>query len=149
MRQTFRPPRLAILYLVIAWIVDYSLSSPAIVPNGVRFWLSLAIVAVGVGLSYRTMKLFQRAGTTHKLVGESTALVIAGPFRWSRNPIYLGLTLIVLGIAIYGGSVPFLLAPVAFLLTLNFAFVPWEERRLEATFGDEYRAYRERVRRWV
>jgi protein-S-isoprenylcysteine O-methyltransferase Ste14 len=149
MRQTFRPPRLAILYLVIAWIVDYSLSSPAIVPNGVRFWLSLVIVAAGVWLSYRTMKLFERAGTTHKLTGESTALVIEGPFRWSRNPIYLGLTLIALGIAIYGGSVPFLLVPVAFLLTLDFAFVPWEERRLEATFGDEYRAYRERVRRWL
>jgi protein-S-isoprenylcysteine O-methyltransferase Ste14 len=63
--------------------------------------------------------------------------------------MYLGLTLIVLGIAIYGGSVPFLLVPVVFFLTLNLGFVPWEERRLEATFGDEYRAYREQVRRWL
>ncbi len=149
MRQTFRPPRLAILYLVVAWAVDYSLSSSPVLPAGYRFWLSLAVVVVGVLLSYRTITLFERAGTTHKLAGENAALVIDGPFRWSRNPMYLGLTLIVLGIAIYGGSVPFLLAPVAFLLTLNFAFVPWEERRLEATFGDEYRAYRGRVRRWL
>jgi protein-S-isoprenylcysteine O-methyltransferase Ste14 len=45
--------------------------------------------------------------------------------------------------------VPFLLVPVAFFLTLNFGFVPWEERRLEARFGDEYRAYRKQVRRWL
>lgn len=149
MRQFFRPPRLAVLYLVVAWIVDYSLSSPAILSIGYRFWLSLAVVAGGLWLSYRTVKLFERAGTTHKLAGESTALVLEGPYLWSRNPMYVGLTLIVLGIAIYGGSVPFLAAPVVFLLTLNFAFVPWEERRLEATFGDEYRAYRDRVRRWL
>jgi len=149
MRQILRPPRLAILYLVIAWAVDYGLSSPALIPVGYRFWLSLVVVVVGVVLSYHTITLFERAGTTHKLAGENAALVIEGPYRWSRNPMYLGLTLIVLGIAIYGGSVPFLLAPVAFLLTLNFAFVPWEEGRLEATFGDEYRAYRQRVRRWL
>jgi protein-S-isoprenylcysteine O-methyltransferase Ste14 len=149
MRQTFLPPRLAIFYLVIAWIVDYGLSSPAVISIGYRFWLSLVVVVGGVWLSYRTVKLFERAGTTHKLAGESTALVIEGPFRWSRNPMYLGLTLIVLGIAIYGGSVPFLLVPVVFFLTLNLGFVPWEERRLEATFGDEYRAYREQVRRWL
>ncbi len=149
MRQVLRPPRLAILYLLIAWVVDYSLSTPAVISVGYRFWLSLAIVATGVWLSYRTVTLFERAGTTHKLAGESTALVIEGPFRWSRNPMYLGLTLIVFGIAIYGGSVPFLLVPVVFFLTLNFAFVPWEERRLEATFGDPYRAYRQRVRRWL
>lgn len=149
MRQFFRPPWLAVLYLVVAWIVDYSLSSPAILSIGYRFWLSLAVVAGGLWLSYRTVKLFERAGTTHKLAGESTALVLEGPYLWSRNPMYVGLTLIVLGIAIYGGSVPFLAAPVVFLLTLNFAFVPWEERRLEATFGDEYRAYRDRVRRWL
>jgi protein-S-isoprenylcysteine O-methyltransferase Ste14 len=140
---------LAILYLVIAWIVDYGLSSPAIMSLGYRFWLSLVVVAGGVSLSYRTVKLFERAGTTHKLAGENTTLVIEGPFRWSRNPIYVGLTLIVLGIAIYGGSVPFLLAPVVFFLTLNFGFVPWEERRLEATFGDPYRAYQQQVRRWL
>ena len=149
MRQTFRPPRLAILYLVIAWVADYRLSSPAVISIGYRFWLSLVVVAGGVWLSYRTMRLFERAGTTHKLAPESTALVVEGPFRWSRNPMYLGLTLIVLGIAIYGGSMPFLLVPVVFFLTLNFAFVPWEERRLEATFGDPYRAYRQQVRRWL
>ncbi len=149
MRQVLRPPRLAILYLVIAWIVDYVLSSPAVISIGYRFWLSLVIVGGGVWLSYRTVKLFERAGTTHKLSGESTALVIEGPFRWSRNPLYLGLTLIVLGIAIYGGSVPFLLVPVVFFLTLNFGFVPWEEGRLETTFGDPYRAYLQEVRRWL
>ncbi|MCK5438382.1 MAG: isoprenylcysteine carboxylmethyltransferase family protein [Gemmatimonadetes bacterium] len=148
-RQTFRPPRLAILYLVVAWAVDYSLSSSAVLPDGYRFWLSLVVVVVGVVLSYSTITLFERAGTTHKLAGDNATLVVEGPYRWSRNPMYLGLTLIVLGIAIYGGSVPFLLVPVAFLLTLNFAFVRWEERRLEAAFGDEYQAYRERVRRWL
>ncbi len=148
-RQTLRPPRLAILYLVVAWAVDYRLSSSAVLPDGYRFWLSLVVVVVGVVLSYSAISLFDRVGTSHKLTGENAALVIEGPYRWSRNPMYLGLTLIVLGIAIYGGSVPFLLVPVAFLLTLNFAFVPWEERRLETTFGDDYRAYRQHVRRWL
>ena len=63
--------------------------------------------------------------------------------------MYIGLTLAVLGIALFVGTVPMLLVPAALLLTLNFAFVPWEERRLEAMFGDEYREYQKRVRRWL
>ena len=63
--------------------------------------------------------------------------------------MYLGIALLMLGTGLPFGTWPFLVAPAGFLLTVNRAFVPGEERALETALGDEYRRYRSRVRRWL
>jgi protein-S-isoprenylcysteine O-methyltransferase Ste14 len=76
-------------------------------------------------------------------------LVTDGPYRLSRNPMYLGLTVATLGMAIWVGSWPMLGAPVAVFLVTNFFFIPAEEAKMRAQFGEAYDAYALRVRRWV
>jgi protein-S-isoprenylcysteine O-methyltransferase Ste14 len=79
----------------------------------------------------------------------TTALVTGGPYRISRNPIYLALTLVYLGLALAWGSLwpVVLLAPL--LIVMRYGVIGREERYLEARFGDAYRAYRAAVRRWI
>jgi protein-S-isoprenylcysteine O-methyltransferase Ste14 len=63
--------------------------------------------------------------------------------------MYVGVTVVLLGVAAFGGTLAWLLAPIAFFAFVALLQVPYEERRLEGWFGDDYRAYRRRVGRWV
>ena len=72
-----------------------------------------------------------------------------GPLAFSRNPMYLGLTLFFFGIAVAVGTLPMLIAPVGFWATMNFVFVPHEEMVLEQLLGAEYLDYKRRGRRWL
>jgi protein-S-isoprenylcysteine O-methyltransferase Ste14 len=112
-------------------------------------WIGLAFLPTGVCLAAWALRCFAARGTTHNPFGAASALVTTGPFRFTRNPMYLGVTLILLGIGLLMGTLPLLLVPVAFFLTMAIAFVPREERALEAAFGEEFRSWRARVRRWL
>ncbi len=109
----------------------------------------LVPLAAGVGVICWVAALFRRQRTTINPFASSSALVIQGPFLLSRNPIYLGKIAALIGIAVLLGSAsPLLVVPV-FLAVLDRRFIQAEERMLETAFGDEYRAYKDRVRRWI
>ncbi|MCB0226664.1 MAG: isoprenylcysteine carboxylmethyltransferase family protein [Anaerolineae bacterium] len=92
---------------------------------------------------------FQTQNTTIKPFEESTALVTGGLYQVSRNPMYLGMVLILAGVAILLGSLtPFGVIPVVIIL-LNRNFIRFEEQSLAQTFGPLWVEYRQRVRRWV
>jgi protein-S-isoprenylcysteine O-methyltransferase Ste14 len=92
---------------------------------------------------------FKKHKTTVKPFQKSSALVTAGVFGISRNPMYLGMTLILLGIAsLLGSTAPFMVA-LLFPLLMDRSFIDVEEEMLEDTFGAQFREYRERVRRWI
>ena len=92
---------------------------------------------------------FRRAATRPEPWRPATALVTDGPYRLSRNPMYLGFTLLYLGIALLSGSLwPLLLLPLV-LLTMHFGVIVREEAYLERRFGEAYREYRRRVKRWL
>jgi protein-S-isoprenylcysteine O-methyltransferase Ste14 len=76
-------------------------------------------------------------------------LITDGIYRLTRNPMYLGITLMLLGIAIWSGSLPFYAAAIGFNTIIHHAFCPYEEAKLKAAFGDEYERYASRVRRWI
>lgn len=106
-------------------------------------------VALGILLNVWADHLFKRAGTAVKPFEPSIALVLAGPFRFSRNPMYFGMALVLAGIAIGLGSVtPWLVIPLFIWLVTERFIVP-EERKLEASFGQQYHEYKAKVRRWV
>ena len=93
--------------------------------------------------------LFVRAGTSVKPFEQSTRLVTGGMYQYTRNPMYLGMVFVLLGIALMLGSLsPFLPIPLFAWLIQSLFIVP-EEARLEAMFGDEYRSFRDRVNRWL
>ncbi len=109
----------------------------------------LAPICAGIGLAVWAARLFRKRGTTIRPGFESSVLVTSGPFRVSRNPMYLGMALLLIGIGVLMGSVtPLLVVPV-FVVLIHTMFVRMEERMLEAAFGAEYAAYRHRVRGWV
>jgi protein-S-isoprenylcysteine O-methyltransferase Ste14 len=108
---------------------------------------AIIIVSLLVGLTARIM--FARAGTAIKPFEESKKLIVVGPYRFTRNPIYLSMTALLVGTAVLLGSLtPFLVVP-AFFFIIKRDFVPVEEAMLAKTFGAEFDAYRARVRRWL
>ena len=80
---------------------------------------------------------------------EPTALVLSGPFTFTRNPMYLGMVLILTGIAVWKASWPMFIAPPAFFLIINSFFLPYEERKMERIFGKQYLDYKKQVRPWI
>lgn len=112
-------------------------------------WLGAPFIGVGLILNFWADHLFRKRRTTVRPFRESNALVQEGPFLLSRNPMYLGMVLAGVGIAMLLGTLsPFIIVGVlVWLLTTRFIQV--EEAMLEDKFGDGYRAYRKRVRRWL
>src|SRR5579885_2482938 len=103
--------------------------------------LGLLLAAGGIGLSFFAAALFQARNTTKNPYGE--------PSQFTRNPMYLGLTVALLGLAIFFGSIVMLLAPIGFFLVLDRMVIPNEENALARIFGQQYLDYKARVRRWL
>jgi protein-S-isoprenylcysteine O-methyltransferase Ste14 len=143
-----RPPLVALLLLVIAFVVDRLAPSTPWIPERLR-WLGLVPIAAGVSLALWALRLFHRRRTTHDPFGTPQALVVNGPYRFTRNPMYLALTVLLVGIAWCLRTAPWWGVPAAFFLYVRLVNVPREERLLESLFGDSYRDYRAKVRRWL
>jgi protein-S-isoprenylcysteine O-methyltransferase Ste14 len=100
-------------------------------------------------LAFSAIACFLRAGTNVPTRRPATALVINGPYRFSRNPIYTGMIVLLLGIGVMVDSAWILAMAVPLALVLRYGVIAREERYLEAKFGAPYRAFRENVRRWI
>jgi len=79
----------------------------------------------------------------------NAALVAYGPYAFTRNPMYVGMVTITLGVALLVGAPLLFAAPVLLFLLDNFVIIPFEEAKMERQFGDAYRAYKGKVRRWI
>ena len=111
--------------------------------------LGLLPLLSGIALDIFADRRFKRDSTTVKPHEESAVLVVDGFFRLSRNPMYLGMVLMLAGVAgLMGSLTPWLVVP-AFAVLLDVLFIRAEERMLEEAFGDAYREYRKRVWRWI
>ncbi len=111
--------------------------------------LGLPLILAGVLLDFWAASLFRERRTSFKLRGGIASLITEGPFGLSRNPIYLGIMAAFLGLAIFLGSLTAFIYPVLFFILFQFVFIPMEERRMEEAFGEEYLAYKRKVRRWL
>ena len=115
----------------------------------IRMVLTIVPLALGAAIMLWAAGLFRRAGTDVKPWRTTTALVTDGPFRWTRNPMYLGMTLVYVALALGFDSLGAALLLIPVLLIIRSQVIGREERYLEAKFGDEYRAYKSQVRRWL
>jgi protein-S-isoprenylcysteine O-methyltransferase Ste14 len=144
-----QPPLLFLACLLTGWSLGFlhplgfGLSRLLRLGAGSLLFLLVAILG-GWGLL-----TFKRMGTTPEPNGVASALLVSGPFRWTRNPLYLGLSTALAAFALLLDSVWVLgLVPVLVLL-LDRLVITKEEIRLRAQFGSEYAAYARRVRRWL
>ncbi len=134
--------------LLLMWFMDYFFPiydyvSPPIV------YVGIIAVLCGIVIAAVAARMFKEADTGIKPFDEATALVTGGFYRFTRNPMYMGMFLLLLGVAFLMGSVGALLPIPVFVLIIRNNFVLGEERFMEAAFGQQYRDYKMRVRRWL
>ncbi len=137
----------ALVAAALTWLAPLDILTPA---EALPWRLAgVAVFAVGVGVALLAGRRFKAVGTPIKPTEPTTALVEEGIYRYTRNPMYLGMTLMLLGLAAGLRSAWFLIAlPIAVLAVTKLA-IEREERYLETKFGEAYRAYKSRVRRWL
>ena len=137
----------ALAAALLTWLIP--LRFPGLAANFAALAAGGLVIAAGVTLLVTADRLFMRAGTAIKPTRPTTAIVTSGIYRYTRNPMYLGMTLILLGLALATGSLWFLIAlPVAVFAVTKLA-IEREEAYLERKFGPDYLSYKVQVRRWL
>lgn len=146
----FPPPAFFVLALAAGFLIRWRW--PASIVSGHDREVRIAGVAVfllGIGLALWAVRTFLAAGTSPNPTRPTAALAFAGPYRFTRNPMYLGLSAASVGVAMFwNGLWPLLSVPVAMALVSRFV-IAREERYLASRFGTAYVDYTRKVRRWI
>ena len=148
MRNKLLPPTYLNTILVLAIVLHFILPIKRIIHPPYTY-AGPIIILFGVALNVWSARLLKNKSATIDFYETPTRLVMDGPFRISRNPLYLGGVILSLGIAVLLGSLITFVFPTALLLILDKLYIPVEEKRLEKTFGKEYLEYKQRVKRWI
>ena len=148
-RKSPQPPLLVLGCLFVGWGLGRVFPLALGLPRTVRWVLGPALLLLAAIHGGWGLLTFKRMGTTPEPNGEATALLTSGPFRWSRNPLYLGLAILLVGLGVKLDSGWMLGLSLVLVLLLDRLVIAREEVRLRAQFGDEYLAYTRRVRRWL
>ncbi len=142
------PPLVYLAGFACGAILEYLLPTTDLLLSW-RLGLALPILLCSILVIVLTLKEFKSVATPFDVRKTASTLITGGPFRFSRNPGYLALTLLYLAIAVATGSIWVLLFIIPILLVIDLQVVRKEEANLFLTFGDEYREYQSNVRRWV
>jgi protein-S-isoprenylcysteine O-methyltransferase Ste14 len=141
------PPLIYGIGILAAWILNTFIPLP-FVAEGWRFMPGMVLVIIGLGLGLWAIYAMRSKGTSPLPEQPTTAIVREGPFALSRNPIYLGFTLITIGFAIWSNNLWMGIALVGVLVVMHYGVIFREEKYLAHKFGDEYLQYKAKVRRW-
>jgi protein-S-isoprenylcysteine O-methyltransferase Ste14 len=147
-RRRILPPVWFLLAVLLAIGLHYVMPIMRVVPAPWSYAGALLVV-LGLAISATGAGAFKRVGTPVVPFEPSTTLVTDGLYRFTRNPMYFGLVLALLGGAILLGSLGALLPVPVFVWILQAQFIKGEERFLAEIFGERYLAYQQRVRRWL
>ena len=142
------PPTYFIIYLLLVIGLHFILPIMQLIYFPYKY-SGILLMGIGIWLNLWADGLFKRKDTTVKPLEKSSALILEGPFRFSRHPMYLGMVVGLLGVAIILGSLIAFLVPIAFFITMHIVFIRCEEKALEQVFGQEYLDYKKRVRCWL
>lgn len=143
-----RPPLVYSSLIVVGAILALFWRLPFL-PDAIAAPLGILVVVAAVALFVASVGKFRAAGTPVPGNQPTTAIVRLGPYRFSRNPIYLAFSLLHLGIAIWANSLWLVATLVAAILVMALVVIPREERYLERRFGADYLNYKSSVRRWI
>lgn len=142
------PPLIYATAFVLGFLI-YLVLPIRMVPSALAPWLGGGLVLVSFPIALWALHTLTRANTTFDTMKPTTALVTAGPYRYSRNPIYLSLTLLYLGVALLINALWILLVVVPLLVVIQRGVIAREEAYLTRKFGDVYKRYKAQVRRWI
>lgn len=146
------PPLILLLALAAALALDFSLPL-AFLPEpsvtGWLFWLGLVLGFTGIAFAVAGQRSFRRAGTNVSPHKPALKMVETGPYRFTRNPMYLGIVLFFAGMVLAGSLEWGLLILPVLIITLQIGVIAREERYLSRKFGAPYDAFKARTRRWL
>lgn len=142
------PPLLYGATFLAALALHWLLPLP-VLEQGVAFWLGVALLLVGLGIALWGQGTMRAAGTNVNPSEPTTAIVTGGPFKFSRNPLYVALMLLYLGLSLAVNTWWGFFAVVPLLVVMHHGVVLREERYLERKFSETYQQYRVKVRRYL
>lgn len=142
------PPFIYVGGLAVGLAMHWLTPLPFLSEN-VTLPFGMALVAISVLLVVTAIRAFVQAKTNIDVRKPTTSIVVTGPYRFTRNPIYLSMTLLVLGIAVWINELWILVPLLPVLMLIQFGVIAREEAYLTKKFGAEYLEYKAKVRRWL
>lgn len=143
-----KPPHIAFSGLFLALLLDYWFPQFRFISGWYKY-VGVLIFIFGLSMTFTSFYLFKKHKTPILPGQTPTFIVMHGPYRFTRNPMYLGVTLALIGVALYLGNLLAFISPIIFFSATNFYYVPREEKIMEKLFGKKYIDYKKKVRRWV
>jgi protein-S-isoprenylcysteine O-methyltransferase Ste14 len=144
----YRPPRIAALLTAISVTFWYFSPTHTVLYVPYKLIGSISTI-VGFAIMMWAWLQFQKAKTAVCPTAESSTIVVDGAYRICRNPMYLGMLLMLTGVALFMGTVEAFFAPAAFFIIMDKVFIPFEEKKLLKGFENHYAEYMKRTRRWL
>ncbi len=141
------PPFYFILCLILSIFFKFIFPDLGLIPFPYNLF-GILVISLGLFFIIWSGGLLKKHNTPHDF-RPSTCLVTEGPYRLTRNPMYLGMTLVLLGVSLFLGNLISFISPLAFLIIINFMFIPIEEKKMLDTFGDKYLEYSKKIRPWI
>ncbi len=147
-KNNILPPTYFAFCLIITVLLHYLLPIKQFIYPPYN-WLGFLFFVVGGVLNIWTDQLFKKNETTVKPDEKPSAFIQTGPFNISRNPMYLGMTILLIGIGFILGSLTSFIGFILFIISMEIRFIPMEEKLMLEQFGEEFDAYKKKVRRWI
>ncbi len=144
----YRPPRIAAFLMLVTVTLYYFSPTDTILYIPYKLIACICIIN-GFTIMMWAWFQFKKAETAILPTAETSVLVTSGAYRVCRNPMYLGMLLMLVGAAFFMGAVEAFFAPTAFFILMDKVFIPYEEEKLQRGFGDRWARYRKRTRRWL
>lgn len=148
MINVIKPPRIYQICLVLMAISYFLLPGAVILTFPVNL-IGAVLFIGGVRLALYSKRLFKVTDTPILPTAQPVKLHTSGPFAHTRNPMYLGVTIALLGAAIFTGSLVNFIFPVLFMVMMDRVYIPVEEANLQREFGEQFEAYKKRTKRWL
>jgi len=148
MKKKIMPPTFFIVLLIVAIGLHFVLPIMKFVFSPYNY-VGILFIVFGIVLNLWTDTLFKKKQTTVKPYEMPNFFIDYGPFSLSRHPMYLGMFSILLGTAIFLGSLSSFVSTLLFIIIIERMFIPTEEKNLEKKFGSKYTDYKKRARRWI
>jgi len=148
----FPPPLILLAFLVVGTVLQFIFPLSFFAPFNVgslQFLGGLAIILAGIALAFWGVRTFSKAGTNVATHQAALLVVTHGPYKFTRNPMYMGMQILLVGVGIMFSSEWFLLLWPIFFLILRFGVVAREERYMRGKFGEQYVALLNSTRRWI
>ncbi len=156
MKKRIMPPTYFWILLLLSIGVHFGLiflfDLKKIIPSQytiIEIIFGIILIILGIVFNIWADFLFKKERTTVKPHEKPSKLIVSGPFRFSRHPMYLGMAMILFGLAFLLGSLIVFIFPIIFMILMELLFISIEEKNLEKIFINKYIDYKKQVRRWI